>query len=73
MSEWKEIKLGDVITFQRGHDLPKTDMVIGEFQLLVLMALLDFITKRQRKGPGVTIGRNGNIGTPILFKRLLGT
>jgi len=29
MSEWKECKVGDVITLQRGHDLPKTKMKDG--------------------------------------------
>ena len=26
MTEWKECLLGDLITFQRGHDLPKSKM-----------------------------------------------
>jgi len=29
MTEWRECKLGDVITFQRGCDLPKDKMVRG--------------------------------------------
>ena len=26
MAQWKECLLGDLITFQRGHDLPKSKM-----------------------------------------------
>ncbi len=69
MSEWKEIKLGDVITFQRGHDLPKTDMVIGEFPVAGSNGIIGFHNKATTKGPGVTIGRSGNIGTPIFYSK----
>ena len=34
MSEWKECQLGDLITFQRGHDLPKTKMQGGEYPVV---------------------------------------
>ena len=34
MSEWKECQLGDLITFQRGHDLPKTKMQGGKYPVV---------------------------------------
>ena len=67
MSEWKEIKLGDVITFQRGHDLPKTNMVKGKFVVAGSNGIIGFHNKSTTKGPGVTIGRSGNIGTPMYY------
>ena len=30
MTEWETYRLGDILNFRRGHDLPKTDMVNGE-------------------------------------------
>ena len=30
MGEWKEYKLGEVLTFQRGYDLPKSEMNGGD-------------------------------------------
>lgn len=67
MSEWEQYKLGDVITFQRGYDLPKTDMVKGEFAVAGSNGIIGFHNKATTKGPGVTIGRSGNIGTPIFY------
>ena len=34
MSDWKNCILGDIITFQRGHDLPKTQMIDGEYPVV---------------------------------------
>jgi len=67
MSEWKEYELGQIVTFQRGHDLPKSKMVSGQFPVAgsngVIGSHSDFTTK----GPGLTIGRSGNIGTPHFY------
>jgi type I restriction enzyme S subunit len=30
MEEWKECRLGDILNFRRGYDLPKTKMVSGK-------------------------------------------
>jgi len=67
MTDWKELKLGDIITFQRGHDLPKTEMVEGEFPVAGSNGIIGFHNKSTTTGPGVTIGRSGNIGTPIFY------
>ena len=34
MSNWIQCELGDLVTFQRGHDLPKTSMVKGEYPVV---------------------------------------
>ncbi len=36
MSEWKDYKLGDVVTFQRGFDITKKEQSIGEFLVFLL-------------------------------------
>lgn len=67
MADWKEYKLGDVITFQRGHDLPKTQMINGEFPVAGSNGIIGYHNNFTTKAPGVTIGRSGNIGTPHFY------
>ncbi|KXK19995.1 MAG: restriction endonuclease subunit S [Saprospiraceae bacterium] len=67
-SEWKEYKLGDVLTFQRGHDLPKTEMIEGSYPVAGSNGIIGFHNKYTTKGPGITIGRSGNIGTPHFYR-----
>jgi len=68
MSEWKEHKLGDVITFQRGHDLPKTEMKDGVFPVAGSNGIIGYHNTCTTKGPGITIGRSGSIGTPLYYE-----
>lgn len=67
MSDWKEYKLGEVVTFQRGHDLPKISMKKGIFPVAGSNGIIGYHYEATTKGPGVTIGRSGNIGTPIYY------
>lgn len=62
MSEWKEYKLGEVLTFQRGYDLPKGDMMDGPYPVAGSNGIIGYHAKYTTKGPGITIGRSGNIG-----------
>lgn len=62
MSEWKEYKLGEVLTFQRGYDLPKGNMVDGPYPVAGSNGIIGYHAKYTTKGPGITIGRSGNIG-----------
>lgn len=68
MSEWKEYKLGDVLTFQRGHDLPRAKMIDGVFPVAGSNGIIGYHSKFTTKGPGLTIGRSGNIGIPHFYK-----
>ena len=67
MSEWKECKLGDVLVFQRGHDLPKQKW-LKELSCSRFNGIIGFHSKYTTKGPGITIGRSGNIGTPHFYR-----
>ena len=68
MSEWKEYKLGDVLTFQRGFDLPKDKMRQGNYPVAGSNGIIGWHNECTTEGPGVTIGRSGNIGTPHYYK-----
>ena len=67
-SRWKEYRLGDVITFQRGHDLTRTDMGIGKYPVAGSNGIIGYHNTFTTKGPGVTIGRSGSIGTPHYYE-----
>ncbi|MEN5406359.1 restriction endonuclease subunit S [Aliarcobacter butzleri] len=69
MSSWKECKLGDVAFFQRGHDLPKSQMNDGLIPVAGSNGVIGFHDKSTTKAPGITIGRSGNIGTPKFYNQ----
>ena len=68
MSEWLECKLGDAITFQRGHDLPKTKMSDGIYPVAGSNGIIGYHNAFTTEANGITIGRSGNIGTPHFYK-----
>jgi len=68
MSEWKECKLVDAAVFQRGHDLPKTEMNMGAIPVAGSNGIIGYHNESTTKGPGLTIGRSGNIGTPKFYR-----
>ena len=68
MSEWKECQLGDLITFQRGHDLPKTKMQGGKYPVVGSNGIIGYHNEYTTEAPSITIGRSGNVGKPFLFK-----
>src|SRR5690554_2870300 len=68
MTNWKEYKLGDLVTFQRGHDLPRTEMKEGIYPVAGSNSIIGYHNEFTTKSPGITIGRSGNIGNPQLHK-----
>jgi type I restriction enzyme S subunit len=67
-NQWRECKLEDVAVFQRGHDLPKTEMNLGSIPVAGSNGIIGYHDRATTKGPGITIGRSGNIGTPKFYK-----
>ena len=62
--------LGDIITFQRGYDLPKTKMKPGKIPVVGSNGIIGYHDTATTEAPCITIGRSGNVGTPkILFER----
>lgn len=69
-SEWKEVKLGDVLNFRRGHDLAKKEMKEGKYPVVGSNGIIGYHNEYTTEAPCITIGRSGNVGTPyICFKR----
>lgn len=63
---WKKCALGDLVTFQRGYDLPKTQMKEGPYPVIGSNGIIGYHNEYTIKGPVVTIGRSGNVGNPFI-------
>ena len=61
-SGWREVTLGDVITLQRGFDLPNTERQPGPHPVIASTGPVGTHQKASVKGPGVVIGRSGSLG-----------
>lgn len=68
MGEWKTCQLGDLITFQRGHDLPKTKMRGNTYPVVGSNGIIGYHDEYTTEMPSITIGRSGNVGKPFLVK-----
>ena len=66
--EWKKYKLGEVITLQRGVDLPKNKMEKGRYPVAGSNGIIGYHNCHTTNGPGVTIGRSGNIGAVHFYE-----
>ena len=67
-NNWKECQLGDLITFQRGQDLPKTQMQGGKYPVVGSNGIIGYHNEYTTDAPSITIGRSGNVGKPFLYR-----
>ncbi|MFN2393834.1 MAG: restriction endonuclease subunit S, partial [Pyrinomonadaceae bacterium] len=68
MGNWKTTTLGDLVTFQRGHDLPKSQVVEGKYPIAGSNGIIGYHNEFTTKAPSITIGRSGNIGNPFFYE-----
>ena len=68
MEQWKECRLGDILNFRRGYDLPKTKMVAGYIPVAGSNGIIGYHNEATPISPCITIGRSGNIGTPYIYE-----
>ena len=61
-SEWKDTTLGEVLTLQRGMDLPLQDRRAGTHPIVASTGIVGYHDTAPVKGAGVVIGRSGSIG-----------
>ena len=66
MAEWKECLLGDLITFQRGHDLPKSKMSGNGYPVVGSNGIIGFHNEYTTEYPSITVRRSGNVGKPYI-------
>ena len=70
MREWPEKTLGDLVTLQRGIDLPATKRAEGQVPVMGSFGVTGYHDEAAMRGPGVTVGRSGaSIGVVSYIER----
>nr|MDQ2831421.1 restriction endonuclease subunit S [Chloroflexota bacterium] len=59
---WRNVQLGEVLTLQRGFDLPTQDREPGDVPIVSSSGISGQHSKAKVAGPGVVTGRYGTIG-----------
>jgi type I restriction enzyme S subunit len=59
---WQTSRLGDVLTLQRGHDLPDSQRHDGEVPVVSSSGITGHHSEAKAKAPGVVTGRYGTLG-----------
>lgn len=62
VSLWRECKLGDVMTLQRGYDLPERERREGHVPIVSSSGITGFHSEAKALAPGVVTGRYGTLG-----------
>jgi type I restriction enzyme, S subunit len=67
-AHWREVDLGDVVTLQRGYDLPYKARKSGSVPVVTSTGVTDTHAEARERGPGVVTGRYGTIGEVFFIK-----
>lgn len=62
MKSWKALKLGEVVNFKRGHDLPESQRRSGRIPIVSSSGITGYHCESKASAPGVVTGRYGTIG-----------
>lgn len=60
---FKETRIGDVLTFQRGFDITKAEQTDGDIPIVSSSGTSSYHNQWKVAGPGIVIGRKGTLGT----------
>ena len=64
------MRLGDILNFRRGHDLPKKKMKEGNYPVVGSNGVIGYHNDYTTESPCITIGRSGNVGKPhIVYEK----
>ena len=66
---WREARLGDIATLQRGFDLPKTNRIHGKYPLIASSGEDGTHNTYKAKAPGVVTGRSGTLGEVFFVRK----
>ncbi|OOF38771.1 restriction endonuclease [Rodentibacter mrazii] len=69
MKKLVSCQLGDLIEFQRGYDLPRSEFIEGEYPVQSSNGILGYHNEYKVEAPGITIGRSGTVGIPHLLRK----
>lgn len=60
--KWKKTTLGEIMTLQRGYDLPIQNRNVGSVPIIASTGIAGYHNEAMIRGPWVVIGRSGSIG-----------
>src|SRR5579859_1224784 len=69
VGSWRSLTLGDVLTLQRGFDLPAQDRQVGDVPIVSSSGPSGRHSEARVRAPGVVIGRYGTIGQVFYMDR----
>ena len=61
-SEWRATTLGQIVTLQRGFDLPTAERKTGPYPVVASTGAVGTHDRAMVRGPGVVVGRSGSLG-----------
>ena len=61
-TQWTKVYLGDVITLQRGFDLPERERMAGHVPIVSSSGISGYHSEAKVSPPGVVTGRYGTLG-----------
>ena len=67
LTNWTMGTIGDVVTLQRGYDLPKDKMILGSYPVAGSTGTIFYHNNYTTETPCIVMGRSGNIGRPRLY------
>ena len=62
LAGWKHCSLGDILTLQRGFDLPERNRQVGNVPIVSSSGISGYHNVAKVCGPGVVTGRYGTLG-----------
>jgi len=65
---WTVTKFGEVLTLQRGYDLPNAQRKNGSIPVIGSNGVVGYHNEKKVDGPGVVIGRSGTLGKVYFVK-----
>lgn len=63
----KKVKLGDLVEFQRGYDLPRNNANGGKYPVVTSNGIMAYHDK-YKSGKSIVVGRSGTVGNPQLIE-----
>lgn len=61
-ADWKYGRVKDLMTLQRGHDLPQDDFIEGDYPVYGSNGIIGWHNKKTTAAPCITVGRSGSVG-----------
>jgi type I restriction enzyme S subunit len=69
MSDWRELRLGDVLTLQRGFDITRANQREGNVPVVSSSGINSYHAEAMVQAPGVVIGRKGTLGSCFFLEQ----